>query len=249
MTGFLGVPPPTAEGRQVFDEDVAEVGYVMNLSRLWAYRPALLNGLFDLMGETGRVHGLDLRGRGVLVAACASALGDSYCSLVWGGRLAAETDPLTASAVLREDDDHLSLKQPPTAGGHLTDGGGLADGGGFTDGAGLADGGDLAVGGGLTDGGGLADGGGLTDGERAMARWARKVARDPSGTCAEDVRSLREAGFDDAQIFAITVFVALRIAFSTVNAALGARPDAALRSTTPAAVLDAVTYGRPIAEV
>lgn len=45
---------------------------------------------------------------------------------------------------------------------------------------------------------------------------------------------------------AITVFVALRIAFSTVNDALGASPDAALRSTAPKAVLDAVTFGRPI---
>jgi hypothetical protein len=45
---------------------------------------------------------------------------------------------------------------------------------------------------------------------------------------------------------AITVFVALRIACSSVNGALGACPDAALRSTAPKAVLDAVTFGRPI---
>ncbi|MBB5774982.1 hypothetical protein [Nonomuraea jabiensis] len=40
----------------------------------------------------------------------------------------------------------------------------------------------------------------------------------------------------------------LRIAFSTVNDALGARPDAALRSTAPRSVLEAVTFGRPIAD-
>lgn len=54
------------------------------------------------------------------------------------------------------------------------------------------------------------------------------------------------AGFIDAEIFAITVFVALRIAFSSVNGALGACPDAALHCTAPKAVLDAVTFGRPI---
>ena len=81
-----------------------------------------------------------------------------------------------------------------------------------------------------------------------MARWARKVASDPSATTAADVQDLRDVGLSDARIFAITAYVALRLAFSTVNDALGARPDAALRSTAPEAVLDAVTYGRPIEE-
>jgi hypothetical protein len=42
------------------------------------------------------------------------------------------------------------------------------------------------------------------------------------------------------------MFVALRLAFSTVNDALGLLPDAAYRSTAPQVVLDAVTFGRPI---
>ena len=61
-----------------------------------------------------------------------------------------------------------------------------------------------------------------------------------------DIEALRDVGFSDEQIFAMTVYVSLRIAFSTVNASLGAHPDAALGSTVPDAVLDAVTYGRPI---
>ena len=80
-----------------------------------------------------------------------------------------------------------------------------------------------------------------------MANWARKVARDPNGTSRTDVQALRDVGFSDPEIFAITVFVALRLAFSTVNDALGAAPDAALRSSSPPAVLEAVTFGRPIA--
>jgi hypothetical protein len=46
----------------------------------------------------------------------------------------------------------------------------------------------------------------------------------------------------------MTVYVALRLAFSTINDALGARPDSAFRSSAPKAVLDAVDYGRPIDE-
>jgi hypothetical protein len=75
------------------------------------------------------------------------------------------------------------------------------------------------------------------------------VARDPNGARAADLDGLRRAGYDDAQILAITAFVALRLAFSTVNDALGARPDRQLRETAPAPVLEAVTFGRPIAGV
>jgi hypothetical protein len=60
------------------------------------------------------------------------------------------------------------------------------------------------------------------------------------------VHSLREAGYDDAQILAITVFVALRLAFSSVNDALGASPDAGFATAVPAQVRQAVDYGRAI---
>jgi alkylhydroperoxidase family enzyme len=77
-----------------------------------------------------------------------------------------------------------------------------------------------------------------------MADWARKVARDPNSTTAANVQTLREAGFTDSQIFAITMFVALRLVFSTGNDALGLPPDADLSSTTPAPLLDAAPRGR-----
>jgi uncharacterized protein YciW len=81
-----------------------------------------------------------------------------------------------------------------------------------------------------------------------MAAWARRVVRDPSSVRAGDLDQLREAGFSDADIFAMTVYIALRVAFSTVNDALGAHPDAEFRVKAPAEVLRAVTYGRLIAE-
>jgi uncharacterized peroxidase-related enzyme len=192
--GFLAAKAPDLEAQRIFDDDVAELGYVMNVSKLWAYQPATLNHLFDLMGETYATEGLTFRERGILVTACASTMGDAYCSLAWGTKLASKADPETAAGVLRGVDDRLSPK------------------------------------------------------EQAMAQWARKVARDPNHTEPADVQALHDAGFSDAQIFGMTVYVALRMAFSTVNDALGAQPDSTFRSTAPEAVRNAVDFGRPIDE-
>jgi uncharacterized peroxidase-related enzyme len=87
---------------------------------------------------------------------------------------------------------------------------------------------------------------GLDDRGRALASWARRVARDPNATDVDDVQALRDVGYDDAQIFAITLFVALRIAFSTVNRSLGAEPDRELLETVPLEVRDAVEVSRPV---
>ena len=192
--GFLAVPPETSEARKSFDADVDQMGFVMNVSRLWAYQQHTFDGLTDLMWQTSAAHGLTARQRGILVTATASATGDSYCALSWGMKLAKVSSPDLAASVLAGDDA------------------------------------------------------GLTDAERAMARWARRVVREPNATAEADLGELREAGFDDAVIFAMTVFVALRLAFSTVNDALGVRPDAELRTAAPRAVREAVTYGRPIAD-
>jgi hypothetical protein len=72
------------------------------------------------------------------------------------------------------------------------------------------------------------------------------VAADPNATTADDVQALRDAGFDDRQIFAITSYVALRVAFSTVNDALGAQPDEQLGAIVPDEVRAAVDFGRPV---
>jgi alkylhydroperoxidase family enzyme len=149
------------------------------------------DGVSAVLGRAAEVGGLTFRQRGVLVAATASTLGDSYCALAWGTRLAGEVGDDVAAAVLAGDDA------------------------------------------------------GLDPSDAALARWARKVATDPNGTTAADVEALRAAGFDDAQILAVTVFVAGRLAFSTVNDALGARPDAELVDRAPGPVRRAVTFGRP----
>lgn len=188
--GFLGAPAPSAAAERLYDEDRDDLGYVMNASRLWAHQPETVDALFATMGQAAHGGGLSFRQRGILVTACASTLGDSYCSLAWGSKLAGEANAELAAGVLRGDDATL------------------------------------------------------TPAEQALARWARKVTSDPNGTTAADVQALRDAGYDDAEIFAATAFVGLRLAFSTVNDALGARPDAALLRTVPAPVRAAVTFGR-----
>jgi uncharacterized peroxidase-related enzyme len=86
---------------------------------------------------------------------------------------------------------------------------------------------------------------GLDERHRALARWARRVVTDPNSIDSGEVDTLRSAGFDDRQIFEATTLVAFRLAFATVNDALGARPDAQLVAATPTGVRDAVTFGRP----
>jgi uncharacterized peroxidase-related enzyme len=80
--------------------------------------------------------------------------------------------------------------------------------------------------------------------EAALRQWAAQVVRDPNGGSASQVESLRKAGLSDREIFEATVHVALRLAFSTVNDALGARPDPELVAAAPAGIRAAVTYGR-----
>jgi len=88
---------------------------------------------------------------------------------------------------------------------------------------------------------------GLSGKEQALATWARAVARDANGRTAADVQALRDAGYTDDQIFAITAFVAFRVAFSTINSSLGAGPDTELGDLAPPEVKDVVTWGRPSA--
>jgi uncharacterized peroxidase-related enzyme len=88
----------------------------------------------------------------------------------------------------------------------------------------------------------------LTAREKALVTWAGQVVREPNAVTVEDVDRLRALGLTDAEIFDVTVFIAFRLAFSTVNDALGARPDCQLAAAAPAAVRDAVVYGRNACE-
>jgi uncharacterized peroxidase-related enzyme len=84
--------------------------------------------------------------------------------------------------------------------------------------------------------------------EAALCDWCRAVVGGPMTTTPEQVDALRAAGFDDREIFEATLLLSLRLAFSTVNDALGAQPDRQLADAVPVPVRDAVTFGRPAAE-
>jgi hypothetical protein len=58
-----------------------------------------------------------------------------------------------------------------------------------------------------------------------------------------DIERLRELGLGDREIFEATAFVAFRLAFSTINDALGAAPDKQLADIAPPRA--ALDYGRP----
>ena len=115
----------------------------------------------------------------------------------------------------------------------------------------LAWGGKLAkLAGDETAGGVIAGGvpGDLSPREAALCEWCRAVVRDPMATTADQVDALRAAGFDDREIFEATLLLSLRLAFSTVNDALGAQPDRQLAEAVPARVRAAVTFGRPASQ-
>ena len=192
--GFLGPAAVTPAARAYVNEDVEDLGYVMNGSRVWAHLPAEVDVLFALMGRAKSVASLSMRQRAILVTATASTMGDSYCSLAWGQKLSSAADPDLAASVLAGTDAAL------------------------------------------------------TPAERALAAWARRVASDPNATTESDLDGLRDAGYHDPQILAITLFISLRIAFSTVNDALGALPDRELHDAVPPQVRDVVTWGRPAEE-
>lgn len=187
---FLREPAETEDVERMYADDMAELGYVMNHTRLWSHHPPAVSGLFELMGEVNSIAGLSVRQRGVLVTAAASTLGDSYCSVSWGSKLAAVSDPATAEAVLVGEDSSLPEE------------------------------------------------------DRVLAAWARKVAQSPHATTPDDLEKLRAAGFDDRAILGITAYIALRLAFSTVNNALGAHPDRPLWEAAPPEVVEAVDFGR-----
>jgi alkylhydroperoxidase family enzyme len=67
----------------------------------------------------------------------------------------------------------------------------------------------------------------FTPRERALVAWASAVVENPD-------------------IFEATLFVAFRLAFMTVNDALGAQPDRQLAQAAPTVVLESVTFGRTV---
>jgi alkylhydroperoxidase family enzyme len=186
---FLDEPSASDEREALYDGDRDADGYVNNHTRLWAWRPDLRASFAALRSGVMGSSALTDRDWALLVTATASELGDSYCSLAWGVRLAELTDDETAAGVLAARSK-------------------------------------------------------LSERDAALVDWARQVVRDPNATTQADVDRLRELGFGDQEIFEATAFVGFRLAFSTINDALGTAPDQQLADRVPEVVRAAVGYGR-----
>ena len=106
-TSFLDHAPPSAGAQRLFDDDLQGMGYVMNVSKLWAHDPPAMSRLSELLSHVTEVGSLTFRQRGILVTACASAIGDSYCSLAWGKKLASNAGDGVAESVFSGDDSAL----------------------------------------------------------------------------------------------------------------------------------------------
>jgi uncharacterized peroxidase-related enzyme len=88
----------------------------------------------------------------------------------------------------------------------------------------------------------------LTSADRALMRFARAVATDPTRITKSDIDDLRREGFDDRAIFDIAAAASARSFFSKMLEALGAEPDAVFWDLD-ADLRDALTVGRPIEPV
>ncbi|MDR7311315.1 putative peroxidase-related enzyme [Nocardioides luteus] len=188
---FLEEPAPSAGQEKLYAEDIANDGYVWNLTRVWAHQPEALEQLSGLYASMADAAGVTMREKAVIVIAQAAEIGDAYCAVAWGKRLSDWADVQTAVAALTGDSEPFSER------------------------------------------------------EQALAAWARTVARSPGSSTSSDVQRLRDAGFTDPQIVALTVYTALRTAFSSVNGVLGARPDVAIVEALDPTVRGSIAWGRP----
>ena len=188
---FIAAPRHSEESEKIYEASATSMGFVMNLTKTWAWRPEVFDGFAALRIQLTGHSSLAKRDLAVMVCATAAELGDSYCCLAWGKTLAHEADAGVAAAVI--------------AGSPA---------------------------------------GALTGRDRALAAWARKVVADPNATTEADVAALRSVGLGDKEIFEATAFIAFRLAFSTVNDALGVNPDQRLAEQVPPEVRAAVSFGR-----
>lgn len=184
--------PQSQERDAAYASDRDSDGYVWNVTRLWGWRADVYRDFAALRSSLMASSSLTDRDWAVLVTAAAAQLGDSYCSLAWGPKLAKLTDPETAAQL-------IAGERTPA----------------------------------------------LSEREQVLAAWTRRLVVDPNATTADDVARLRAVGLGDREIFEATAFVAFRLAFSTVNDALGAEPDRQLADAAPDPIRAAVGFGRP----
>ena len=85
----------------------------------------------------------------------------------------------------------------------------------------------------------------LTETDKAIMRFAQKVASDAAAVTESDVEDLRQQGLSDEQIFDVAAAAAVRCFFSKTLDALGAQPDSAYNEIS-GSLKELLAVGRPI---
>lgn len=97
---FIAAPEDSDETARIYDSSAKSQGFVMNLTRAWAWRPEVFDGFASLRSKLTDGASFSKRELAVMVCAAAGELGDSYCSLAWGRTLASEAGAAEAAAVI-----------------------------------------------------------------------------------------------------------------------------------------------------
>lgn len=118
---FLEEPPPSIGQERLRDSDVAERGYVWELTR-GDGSPAEGEGTtHGAVRVRGRSSGVNTADKDVNVITQAAANGDPYCAVAWGKRLTDWTDPnspLTADDAMFNHRELASAVQARTVYSH-----------------------------------------------------------------------------------------------------------------------------------
>ena len=91
------------------------------------------------------------------------------------------------------------------------------------------------------------DGAGLSEQDRAVYRFAGKVATDASSVEQADVDDLRAVGLTDADVADVVLAASARLFFTAVLDGLGTRLDEQTAQTFDPELLEAMVVGRPVA--
>lgn len=166
---IMGEAALSAWQQKLYD-DLADDGYVWDLTRAWAHQQETKDQLVGLIEATADAARLTPRDKAVIALAQAAAVRDS-------DRAVARSKGPTHRADLQTAITTLTASGTP-----------------------------------------------FSEREQALAAWARTTAR----STPQDIQRLRDAGFQEPQIVALTVYAGLSMALSSIDSALGARPDIAL---------------------
>ena len=103
----------TGEVKEMYDADLAQKGYVANLTRAFSFRPDVEKGWLAL--KDAITSGMNPRLYELATVAAATALRSSYCSLVHGRILATDYYPASTVVSMAAEDTGDALDAADTA--------------------------------------------------------------------------------------------------------------------------------------